>query len=367
MRWRGCASRSRTGGWSMTRAVGSVEFPARFTLVAAANPCPCGFDGDHRRQCRCRADRVELVPPEAVGSAARPDRPAAAGASAHQGRADGCGRPGSRPIVVRDRVQRARERQRARWSALGVACNAHLPGPVARRQVHMGPQAEELLGRCGRAHGAHRSRVRPGAEGRADGRRPRGRPDGSTAGHMAEALAYRDGVRWRGARPCRLNSIREPVPDAPTSRVGSPRDSGRARRSARRPWCSSRCSGSRPKRLHALAWAEGTASGCLAAIRSGAAGSQADGAFARAADPSSIAADAAALGARFVTPADAEYVRPLLDLLADPPVGLFVKGRPLTGMRRRRGGRRRPQLFVTRQRDGHGHRLGAGVAPAPAW
>ena len=87
-----------------------------------------------------------------------------------------------------------------------------------------------------------------------------------------------------------------------------------------------------PKRLHALAWAEGTASGCLAAIRSGAAGSQADQAFARAADPSSIAAAATALGARFVTPADAEYVRPLLDLLADPPIGLFVKGRPLTGM-----------------------------------
>lgn len=87
-----------------------------------------------------------------------------------------------------------------------------------------------------------------------------------------------------------------------------------------------------PKRLHELAWAEGTASGCLAAIRSGAAGSQADGTFARAADPSSIAAAATALGARFVTPADAEYVRPLLDLLADPPIGLFVKGRPLTGM-----------------------------------
>ena len=40
----------------VTRAIGSVEFPARFTLVAAANPCPCGFEGDPRRQCRCRPD-----------------------------------------------------------------------------------------------------------------------------------------------------------------------------------------------------------------------------------------------------------------------------------------------------------------------
>jgi predicted ATPase with chaperone activity len=28
-------------------------------LVAAANPCPCGFEGDQRRQCRCRPDRIE--------------------------------------------------------------------------------------------------------------------------------------------------------------------------------------------------------------------------------------------------------------------------------------------------------------------
>ena len=47
------------GGVVVTRAIGSVEFPARFTLVAAANPCPCGFEGDPRRHCRCRSDRVD--------------------------------------------------------------------------------------------------------------------------------------------------------------------------------------------------------------------------------------------------------------------------------------------------------------------
>ena len=44
----------------VTRVIGSVEFPARFTLVAAANPCPCGYDGDVSRRCTCRIDRLEI-------------------------------------------------------------------------------------------------------------------------------------------------------------------------------------------------------------------------------------------------------------------------------------------------------------------
>ena len=48
MRSRACVQLLEDGGVVVTEAVGSVEFPARFTLVAAANPCPCGFEGDQR-------------------------------------------------------------------------------------------------------------------------------------------------------------------------------------------------------------------------------------------------------------------------------------------------------------------------------
>lgn len=41
------------GEVSITRAAGSVKFPARFMLVAASNPCPCGFLGDDKRACKC--------------------------------------------------------------------------------------------------------------------------------------------------------------------------------------------------------------------------------------------------------------------------------------------------------------------------
>ncbi len=46
------------GKVSITRAAGSVTFPAEFMLVAAANPCPCGFLGDPKRDCKCSARMI---------------------------------------------------------------------------------------------------------------------------------------------------------------------------------------------------------------------------------------------------------------------------------------------------------------------
>jgi DNA processing protein len=88
--------------------------------------------------------------------------------------------------------------------------------------------------------------------------------------------------------------------------------------------------GIKPFQLHELAWAEGTAEASLAAIRAGKAGSDADQVWARQLDPGEIGRDAKRLGARFLTPADEEYLSVFLELLHDPPVALYVSGRPLT-------------------------------------
>ena len=48
-----------TGRVSITRSGGSVSYPARFTLVAATNPCPCGWAGDPVRSCRCSPGAVD--------------------------------------------------------------------------------------------------------------------------------------------------------------------------------------------------------------------------------------------------------------------------------------------------------------------
>jgi magnesium chelatase family protein len=128
----------------VTRAAGSVEFPARFTLVAAANPCPCGFDGDQRRHCRCRADRVELYQQKLSGPLL--DRIDLRLRVPRLTKQELLGSERGEPSdVVRRRVQEARERQLARHASIGVACNAHLSGPLIRRHAHLSADAGHLL------------------------------------------------------------------------------------------------------------------------------------------------------------------------------------------------------------------------------
>ena len=47
-----------TGVITISRAGGQADFPAKFQLVAAMNPCPCGYLGDRQADCRCSGDRV---------------------------------------------------------------------------------------------------------------------------------------------------------------------------------------------------------------------------------------------------------------------------------------------------------------------
>ncbi|ASI69562.1 ATP-dependent protease [Diaphorobacter nitroreducens] len=47
-----------SGRITIARAAQRAEFPARFQLVAAMNPCPCGFAGSHQRACRCTPDQI---------------------------------------------------------------------------------------------------------------------------------------------------------------------------------------------------------------------------------------------------------------------------------------------------------------------
>jgi magnesium chelatase family protein len=173
----------------VTRAGGSVEFPARFTLVAAANPCPCGFAGDPRAACRCREDQEARYRHKLSGplldridlrlTVPRLTKDELLGAS-----------EGERSEVVRERVVAARERQRQRYGQLGITCNAHLPGPLARRVTHLSAGAEDLLARAVESMaltGRGFDRVVKVARTVAD----LGGARDVAASHVAEALSYR--------------------------------------------------------------------------------------------------------------------------------------------------------------------------------
>jgi magnesium chelatase family protein len=175
----------------VTRSVGSAEFPARFTLVAAANPCPCGFDGDLRRHCRCPEHRVQQYRQKLSGPLL--DRIDLRLRVPRLTKEELLGSDeGETSQVVRARVWEARERQRRRYRPSGVACNAHLSGPVVRRETNLDPGAETMLARAVDSMaltGRGFDRALKVARTIADlaGAGP------IAADHLAEALSYRTG------------------------------------------------------------------------------------------------------------------------------------------------------------------------------
>jgi magnesium chelatase family protein len=123
---------------------GQVEFPARFTLAAAANPCPCGFEGDQRRQCRCPPHRIEAYRQKLSGPLLdRIDLRLVVPRLSKRELLDEAA--GESSVAMRQRVEEARDRQRRRYAGLAVPCNAQLPGPLARRVAALTPEAHAML------------------------------------------------------------------------------------------------------------------------------------------------------------------------------------------------------------------------------
>jgi magnesium chelatase family protein len=175
----------------IARAALSVAFPARFSLIAAMNPCPCGNAGEPTRVCTCSEPEVIRYRGRLSGPLAdRIDMHVTLGAVA----AESLQRPndGEASATIRERVERSRVAQRARYATLAASssCNAHASGRWLLSHGQIEPVARAMLGEAMEslklsARGYHRvlrvSRTIADLE------------ESATVGerHVAEALRYR--------------------------------------------------------------------------------------------------------------------------------------------------------------------------------
>ncbi len=133
------------GKVSIARAAFSLTYPAKFMLVAAMNPCPCGYYGDPTHNCTCTIPQIQKYRSRISGPLL--DRidihvevPAV---NFKELTSERSGEPSA---VIRERVQKARERQLKRFSReKNVYCNAHMESNLIRKYCHIDEQGKELM------------------------------------------------------------------------------------------------------------------------------------------------------------------------------------------------------------------------------
>lgn len=130
------------GHVAIVRGQRALQFPTRFTLIAATNPCPCGFAGSDRA-CRCsEADlsrhRRRLSGPllDRLDLSTTVLRPSAAELNAP---------PNTTSASVRQRVLEARQRQQKRLAGTTVRCNGQMDGRLVRAMTAPTPDAMRTL------------------------------------------------------------------------------------------------------------------------------------------------------------------------------------------------------------------------------
>jgi len=134
---------------TISRSAGSIQFPAQFILVAAANPCPCGFLGDEKKECKCSVhqimnyqkklsgpimDRIDLhlnVPSVDVNKLMLDNH---------------LKETAEKSSMIRTRVIRAREIQKNRLEQFkGVHCNADMKNSHLKELIKLSATANLLL------------------------------------------------------------------------------------------------------------------------------------------------------------------------------------------------------------------------------
>lgn len=132
------------GHVTISRAAGSVKFPCRFTLVAAANPCPCGYFGDEQRNCVCAPSAITRYQKRISGPildridihitvpAVKVEKLTA-------------GTKGESSAKIQAYVQRARQVQEKRFKNLTIKSNAEMSAKLMKKYCNLDDQSILLL------------------------------------------------------------------------------------------------------------------------------------------------------------------------------------------------------------------------------
>lgn len=176
------------GTVTVSRAAGTLNFPARFLMMAAQNPCPCGFAGDPTRECVCSAQQIAKYQKKISGPLLdRIDLVVEAPAVAFDKLEGAAGEPSAN---IRKRVEAARQNQLARLGRSNKFTNAEMTPTDLKTHCALNSKTKEFARSAVEkfrlsARAYHRllkvARTITDLEGAPE----------ITSGHLAEALQYR--------------------------------------------------------------------------------------------------------------------------------------------------------------------------------
>ena len=129
---------------TISRASASLTYPANFMLVAAMNPCPCGFFSDPTRDCKCSPTQIQNYVSRISGPLLdridiQVEVPAVKYAELAN---ETTGEPSAH---VRERVEKARHVQQQRFADTVIHANANMESKQIREYCKIDSQAQELL------------------------------------------------------------------------------------------------------------------------------------------------------------------------------------------------------------------------------
>lgn len=134
------------GTVTVTRASGSVTYPSNIILIAAMNPCPCGYYGHPSKPCTCSQNAVHKYLGKISGPLLdRLDLHIEVPPVDYKSLSDKA--IGETSAQIRERVNRARAIQVERYKGTGITCNAQLTPSLLRRHCVMTDEASAYLSR----------------------------------------------------------------------------------------------------------------------------------------------------------------------------------------------------------------------------